>query len=316
MKEIAIVAYSGISLFHLAVPIAIFNDALAQNTPLFNVKVCAEQLGTINSANGLTIDIKETTAAIKQADIIIFPSWLPDIKPSKELIELLLQANQAGKLIVGLCLGAYALAYAGLLDNKRATSHWKYNSDFVNRFPKVSFDSNPLFIESNNIITSAGSAAAIDCCLYMVKRFYGVKIANQVSRIMVSAPERSGGQNQYIEQPILERASDERLAKLIDHILADLSQSYSLTEVASFCSMSVRSFSRHFKQSNGVSFITWLANMRLNHSLALLESSNLAITQISEVAGFSSEQNFRKHFKQKFDTSPNAWRALFKSNNE
>ncbi len=316
MKEIAIVAYSGISLFHLAVPIAIFNDALAQQAPLFNVKVCAEHPGTITSANGLPINITESNAAIKQADIIIFPSWRPEITPSEEMVKLLQQAHQNGKLIVGLCLGAYALAYAGLLDNKQATSHWKYDSDFINRFPKVKFDSNPLFIETDNIITSAGSAAAIDCCLYMVKRFYGVKIANQVARIMVSAPERSGGQNQYIEQPLLTRASDERLAKLTDHILADLSQSYSLGQVANFCSMSVRSFSRHFKQINGISFITWLANMRLNHSLALLESTNLAITKISELAGFSSEQNFRKHFKQKFDTSPNAWRSLFKSAHE
>jgi len=314
--NIALIAFPDISLFHLSVPIAIFSDALEDQKQLFNVRVCAEKPGKIKSASGLNFEVQDTTSIINQADIIIIPSWLPHIVPSKEMINLLQHSHNCGKLIVGLCLGAYALAYSGLLDNIKATSHWKFNDDFITRFPQVKFDTNPLFIDSDNIITSAGSAAAIDCCLYIVKRFYGVKIANQVARIMVSAPERSGGQNQYIEQPLLQRPSDERIAKLVDHILLAISESYSLEQAAIFCSMSVRSFSRHFKLTYGVSFTIWLANMRLNHSLNLLESTNLPIIQISELSGFSSEQNFRKHFKQKFDTTPNTWRGLFKSTSE
>ncbi len=262
--------------------------------------------------NGLNIDIKENTTAIEQADFIIFPSWHLNRQPSKQLFELVTKAHQQRKLFVGLYLGTYALAYMGLLDNKQATSHWKYNADFVSKFPQVNFKSHPLFIEDDNIITSAGSAAAIDCCLYIVKRFYGTTLANKVAQIMVSDPERSGGQNQYIEQPIIERASDERLAKLVDHILENISEQFSLADVANYCSMSVRSFSRHFKQIYSLNFTAWLTNARLNHSQALLESTNLPITQISALAGFSSEQNFRKHFKQHFDTTPNARRLLFK----
>jgi len=184
------------------------------------------------------------------------------------------------------------------------------------KFPMVNFDSNPIYIAQNNVITSAGSAAAIDCCLYIVKHYYGVKKANQIARMMVSSPERSGGQNQYIEQPLIERASDRRMANLTDHILANIAVEYRLAYVASYCSMSVRSFSRYFKTINGLSFTSWLNNIRLNYSLKLLESTNLTITQVSEQSGFSSEQIFRKHFKKQYDTTPKTWRSMFNNVND
>jgi len=316
MINVAIVVYEGISLFHLAVPIAVFKDAIPEQEALFNVKICAETLGKITSSNGLCLIVEEDTAIIQDADIIIFPSWQPDVKPSKLLIEKIINAHNSNKMIVGLCLGSYALAYAGLLDDKRATTHWQAGLNFSQKFPAINFDSNPIYITEDNIITSAGSAAAIDCCLYIVKYYYGVKKANQVARMMVSSPERSGGQNQYIEQPIIEGASDRRMAHLTDHILANITTEYRLADVASYCSMSVRSFSRYFKTTNGLSFMKWLNNIRLNYSLELLESTKLAITQVSAQSGFNSEQIFRKHFKKRYDTTPKAWRSMFKNSND
>jgi transcriptional regulator GlxA family with amidase domain len=216
-------------------------------------------------------------------------------------------------LVAGLCLGAYALAYSGLLDGRRATTHWKFGEDFSVRFPSISCDINPLFIKDENILTSAGSAASIDCCLHIVKQFYGAKIANKIARMMVSSPERSGGQRQYIEHPTLERPKDERIAKLLDHVVANINANYTLAYAADYCVMSIRSFSRNFKSSNGISFTAWLVNTRLNHSLELLESTDLPITHIAEQSGFHSEQVFRKHFKHHFDTSPLAWRNMFRS---
>jgi len=315
MLNVVIVVYSGVSMFHLSVPTAIFNDAALNNEKLFDVKVCAEQKGALSFANGLSFIVEEDFSIIKHADIVIFPSWQPEIPPNERLIKLIKNLSSKNKMIAGLCLGAYALGYSGLLDKKRATTHWKMSEDFPLKFPQVHFESNPLFIVQDNIITSAGSAAAIDCCLYIVKHFYGIKKANHIARIMVSSPERSGGQNQYIEQPIIERASDERLANLIEHIQTNLTDDYSIEWVASYCAMSIRSFSRYFKANQGSSFKLWLNNIRLNRSQELLESTTLSITQVSELAGFSSEQIFRKHFKQRFDTTPNAWRNLFRSKN-
>ena len=313
MINIAIVAYEGISLFHLSVPIAVFKDAIPDQQTLFNVNICAEKKGEIKTGNGLVITIEEDTSIFEQADIIVFPSWDPNETPSEKFVEQIITAYKQKKQIVGLCLGAYALAYTGLLNGKKATTHWKFAADFSTTFPLIHCNSNSLFIDEDNIITSAGSAAAIDCCLHIIKQRYGVKTANQVARIMVSSPERSGGQNQYIEHPVREKASDERMAKLINHVLANISNNYCLADVASYCSMSVRSFSRYFKSKQGISFIPWLTNARLNYSLELLETTELSITQISEHSGFSSEQLFRKHFKQRYDTTPKAWRSIFNS---
>ncbi|AIY66746.1 GlxA family transcriptional regulator [Pseudoalteromonas piratica] len=316
MKEVVIVAFEGISLFHLSVPIAIFADAVLEEKRLFNVRVCSETNGKINSANGLGINIENDPSIIHQADIIIIPSWQPEKVPSPNLIKLLVDAHNNKKLIVGLCLGAYALAYSGLLKGKKATTHWKYGDDFKTKFPQTSCDINPLYLAENNIITSAGSAAAIDCCLYIVRHYYGVKTANKIARVMVSSPERSGGQKQYIENPTIEKPRDERIATLISFVLQNITYNHTLESAAAFCMMSTRSFSRNFKSSNGISFTSWLINLRLNKSLELLESTHFSVTEISERTGFSSEQIFRKHFNKRFDTSPTSWRKLFNSSLE
>lgn len=313
MVNICIVAFEGISLFHLSVPMAIFKDAILDDKNLFNVQVCAEGKEKLNSSCGLSIEVEGNISLIETADVVIIPTWLSEKTPSSSLIEKLKHAHNKQKLVVGLCLGAFAVAYSGLLDGKRATTHWKSGELFASKFPAVHCDINPLYVIEENIITSAGSAAAIDCCLYIVKKYYGVKIANKIARVMVSSPERSGGQNQYIETPLLERPRDERIAKLIDLILANITNNYTLESAADYCLMSVRNFSRQFKAANGITFTAWLVNTRLNYSLEILESTDLSITQVSSQAGFSSEQIFRKHFKQRYDTTPKAWRTMFRS---
>ncbi|WP_191600831.1 GlxA family transcriptional regulator [Marinomonas algicola] len=315
MVEVAIVAFEGISMFHLSVPIAIFRDALLNEQKLFNVRVCSEMGGQVNSADGLGIDIQNDISMINQADIVIVPSWIPDKIPSTSLKRQLVAAHQSNKLIVGLCIGAYAIAHCGVLNGMRATTHWKYGADFAKKFPLITCDINPLFIVERNVITSAGSAAAIDCCLHIVKHYYGVKVANKIARVMVSSPERNGGQNQYIETPTIEKPSDERIAKLVDLILENITDTYTLESVAEYCMMSVRSFSRNFKSSNAISFNAWLINVRLNYSLELLESTSLTVSEISERAGFHSEQIYRKHFIKKYDIPPKAWQKTFKSPN-
>ncbi len=313
MKKIVVVAFPGISIFHLSVPIAIFDDAVSQIGLEVDLKVCAEKSELMPTMNGIVMDIENDISLIDDADIIIFPSWEPNKLPSNQLVKKLISAQQRKKMIVGLCLGTYALAHAGLLNGKRATSHWKFSDDFKERFKAVCFESDPLFIEQENIITSAGTAAALDCCLYIVKKMYGSKVANKVARVMVSPPQRSGGQNQYIEQPVIKKPTDERIANLIMNIHENISESYSVEKAASLCSMSVRSFNRHFKSSNGMSFTAWLTSSRLNYALDLMETTSLSIFQIGEFSGFKSEQIFRKHFKNRMGTTPTAWRNQFRS---
>lgn len=309
--KIALIGFDGISLFHLSIPIAIFHDALAVDSHPYDVRVCSENAKAIVTASGLVVSAQADWSFIGEADVVIFPSWSPGLSVSNVLKRNVQSAVDSDKMVVGLCVGAYALGYMGLLDGQRATSHWRYADDFKRQFPTVTFETNPLFIDSGNIITSAGSAASIDCCLYLMRRLRGHSIANQVARMMVAAPSRQGGQNQFIQQPIPERPKDNRLANFIDHVLHDLTQDFTLAYAAKQCAMSVRSFNRHFQHAYGIGFIQWLIHQRLNASLRLLEESTLSIAQVAEKSGFSSEQIFRKHFKSRFDTLPNQWRKLF-----
>lgn len=311
--QVVVVAFEGISLFHLSVPIAIFSDAQADNR-LFNVRVCASKTGELVSADGLRLFIEYDYAIAHQADILIFPSWQIDQHPTEALKAIIRERVAANRMVVGLCLGAYALAYCDVLNGKQATTHWRYSQDFQSRFPEVLLDCDPLYVVQSQLITSAGTAAAIDCCLFITKQLFGVNNANEVARLMVSAPLRNGGQNQYIKYSVPEpgsRQPDTLIGVLVSKVLADLTRQWSLRAAAEQCAMSERSFSRYFNAQFGVSFTRWLLNMRLNYSLELLEAGSLSIGRVSELAGFSSEQNFRKLFKQSFGVTPQLWKRQF-----
>ena len=311
MKKIAIYCYEGISLFHISVPSAIFTDAFQQQESPFSVSFCADNIGPLTTSCGVSIHIENTIDILTDADILIFPSWNTDKQPSANLLKIINDANQSNKLIVGLCLGAFILAYAGVLNHKSATTHWAYGDLFKQYFPQVNYQEDPLYIQENNVMTSAGTAAAIDCCLNLIKELQGSQMANQVSRMMVSAPQRNGGQKQFISRPILSASSDQRISQFTHHVLNNLSSSYSLEDAAKQCCMSRRSFTRHFQQSFGMGFKEWINQARLTFSQELLESSNFSITQIAEKSGFTTEQNYRKQFKLAYSVSPNEWRKSF-----
>jgi len=313
MINIAVFAFEGISLFHLSVPTTTFNDAYGAEQSPFNIKVCGEQTGEIMTSSGVNIRIDYGLTALAQADILIFPSWLPEHKPSEQLVKIINQANANNKIIVGLCLGTYALAYAGIIEQQKVTTHWAYGDDLTQRFPKINYHEDPLYIQQGNIITSAGTAAAIDCCLYLLKDLQGSKIANHVGRMMVAAPQRHGGQKQFIAKPVLVNSQDQRINTLIEKVLNNLTVNYSLNDAAAHCFMSTRSFSRRFKQYFSMSFVEWLTHARLTHSQHLLESTRLSISQVAEQSGFNTEQNFRKQFKLHYKVLPRDWRNSFNS---
>ena len=316
MLKIAIFAFKDISMFHLSVPIAIFQDAFAGSDSGFDVQVCSYSATEIKTSNGTALNVQHGIELLVKADVLIFPSWNTKELPSKHLLDIVHAAYRHKKVIVGLCLGAYVLAHAGLLDNKEATTHWASGDDFTKRFPQVKYCADPLYIQQDNLLTSAGSAAALDCCLFLLKNLSNSEVANHIARIMVSAPQRSGGQKQYISQPILTTASDMRINKLVEKVLSSPAETVTLVNAATYCAMSARSFSRHFKRHFSMSFSQWLLSVRLKMAQDMLLQSNLSITQIALDCGFSSEQNLRKHFHNSFSTSPAKWRELFATGNK
>ena len=308
---VAVVAFNHFSPFHLSVPCIIFGDLL-HDQKLFDLRIYAYESGKLRSSEGLTVESTLDADELGRADIIIVPSWRdPAEKPDQLLLDALATAYTRGSQIVGLCLGTYVLAHAGLLKNRKASTHWEFEQDFMRRFPDVKLDSNALYVDDDRLITSAGTAAGIDCCLYLVRQRYGSLIANKLARRMVIPPYRDGGQAQFIERPVPISTQDTRINALLDYLRNHLNQSHSLDELAQYSKLSRRTFTRQFYKATGMSVGEWLTAERLQRSQELLESTSLPIDAIAIQAGFQSATSLRQHFRQRFDVTPGEWRKTF-----
>jgi transcriptional regulator GlxA family with amidase domain len=202
--SVAVVAFDGISPFHLSVPCMVFgNDFSAADQPRFKLVVCAEKPGTLRTTSGFGISVHKGLGALAKAQTIVVPSWRDAMeRPPEALLKALQAAHRRGARIVGLCLGAFVLAEAGLLDGRPATTHWALAPAFAARYPQVRLQPDVLYVDDGDVLTSAGTAAGIDCCLHVLRLDYGAEVANRVARRMVVAPQRQGGQAQYVEQPL------------------------------------------------------------------------------------------------------------------
>lgn len=310
--SVAVVATPGVSPFHFSVPLMLFGQAITE-PGLFEVRVCAETPGVVRSSMGFSIDVEHGLEPLRCADIIVIPYWHhPDEKPGQPLLDAICDAWARGAEVVGLCLGAYVLAYAGLLDNRRAATHWEFEQDFRTRFPQVHLDSNSLYTSDERLITSAGTAAGIDCCLNIVRQHYGSSVANHAARRMVVPPYREGGQAQFIEHPVPTNTRDETINTLLDYLRRNLDKPHDLDALARFTSMSRRTFTRHFLKATGVTVGEWLNAQRLQRSQELLETTSASIESVAEIAGFQSPVSFRQSFKARFNVSPSEWRRAFR----
>ena len=206
------------------------------------------------------------------------------------------------------------LAYSGLLDGKSAATHWKYEEDFKSRFPEIHLNTNVLYVDEDGLITSAGTAAGLDCCLYVVREIYGRAFANAIARHMVVSPHREGGQAQFIDRPVPDTSDDSRISRLLEDLRENLSQPHGLDSLAAAVMMSRRTFTRHFQKATGMSVVEWLTAARLHRSQELLELTTHSVDDIAFMAGFLSPVSFRKYFKARFGVSPSTWRKTFQGN--
>lgn len=309
---IAIVAFERISPFHLSAPCVVFGDR-HPGVPPFDFVVCAPQPGRLATTAGFSIVVEHGLEKLLTADTIIVPSWRdPAERAPAALLAALVAAHERGARIVGLCLGAYVLAQAGLLDGRAATTHWAYAEDFARRHPGVRLQPDVLYLEDGRMLTSAGTVAAIDCCLYMLRQQLGGEIANSVARRLVVPPHRQGGQAQFVTQPLPANATDARLSGLLDWVRAHLDQAHTLDSLAARATMSRRTFTRHFRQMTGTTVGAWLLGERLALAQRLLESSCHSVETVSNLAGFGSAVSLRQHFRTAFGVSPVAWRRTFR----
>ena len=310
--RIAVVAFDRITPFHLSVPCLVFGD-LGPGGELYELRVCAAEAGTLTTTAGFALQVEHGLEALAWAQTVIVPSWHdPEERPPQALLEALVTAHARGARLVGLCLGAYVLAEAGLLDGLRATTHWAWANDFAERYPQVTVDADVLYLDDGGLLTSAGTAAGIDCCLHLLRQQHGAELANRVARRLVVPPHRQGGQAQFIEQPLPATSRDDRLAGLLDWVRAHLELPHTLDSLAERALMSRRTFTRHFRQLTGMTVGDWLLAERLALCQRMLESTEQGVEAIATLAGFGSPVSLRHHFGRAFGVSPSAWRQTFR----
>lgn len=312
--RIAVIAFDGITPFHLSVPSLVFGNAHDdQNEPSFSVVVCAIDKGPLRTSAGFTIEVEHDLSILKAADIVIMPSWHDDCRDAPAaLLDALRHAYKRGARMVGLCLGSFPLAEAGLLDGKTATTHWEAADSLATRFPKVKVDRDVLYVATEDVLTSAGVAAGLDCCLHLLRETRGAEIANKVARRLVIAPHRQGGQAQFIERPVPVSNSDNRFSEVLEWVSENLELPHSIDSLAERAAMSRRNFTRHFRQATGTSFKQWLLGQRLTHAQRMLESSDATIELVAQKAGFGTALSLRQHFRSAFRTAPSTYRALYR----
>jgi len=229
------------------------------------------------------------------------------------VLQALRDAHARGAVLVGLCLGAFVLAQAGLLHARRATTHWAYAGELARCYPTVQVDASVLYVQDGNVLTSAGTAAALDCCLHLLRSRAGAAVANHAARMLVLAPHRNGGQAQFIECAVpLQAPRSERMGQLLDALRADLARTPALDAVAAQLHMSRRTFSRQFRATTGMALGPWLLQQRLARAQQLLESTDASLESIAGQCGLGSAQNLRLQFRKVLGLTPQQWRRQFK----
>ena len=312
--RIAVPITDNIPVFEAAVPCAVFGRP-RQDLPApwwYKVVLCSGQDGPVRTAEGLRLDGELGLAELERADTVIVPACanLQD-DPPEQLLEALRAAYARGARIASICTGAFTLAAAGLLDGRRATTHWMHGAELVSRWPAVKLDPNVLYTGDGQIFTSAGECAGLDLCLHLVRLDHGSRIANTLARRLIIPPHRDGGQAQYIDQP-LPVHEPSNLGPVLDWARARLHQQLTIDDLAAEAMMSQRNLLRHFKAHTGTTPLQWLLHERINRASELLETTDETIDRVAQQSGFGTAQSLRIHFVRINQISPHQYRRSFR----
>ncbi|MFF8478162.1 GlxA family transcriptional regulator [Streptomyces sp. NPDC015414] len=317
--RIVVLALDGLLPFELGIPHRIFGRPKdAAGRPLYEVVTCSVRPpGPVATDADFSVHVPHGPEALETADTVIVPASyelgpLYDEGRLTDELAAALARIRPGTRLASICTGVYVLAAAGLLDGRPATTHWADAERFQRLFPKIDVDADVLFIDDGDVLTSAGVAAGIDLCLHMVRRDHGTAVANEVARRTVVPPHRDGGQAQYIERPVPDLLLATTTAARA-WALGRLHEPIQLRDMAAQESMSVRTFTRRFREEVGVSPGQWLTQQRVERARHLLESSELSVDQVARDAGFGTAQSMRQHLQQALGVTPTAYRRTFRT---
>lgn len=307
MHNVVALALPEVVAFDLSIPAQVFGHTDERTRYAFTV--CAPRRGPVPSTTGFTISAGVGLDALRRADTIVVPGYLPTDDPSPEICEALRQAHRRGTRIASVCVGAFAVAAAGLFDGRGATTHWQHSNELQARFPAVDVRPEVLYVDEGSVLSSAGIAAGIDLCLHLVRQDFGAVAAARVSRRMVAALHRSGGQAQFIERPL--PATGPPMADTCAWAQARLEQPLTVAALADHAGYSARSFTRRFTDEVGISPLRWLTAQRVLEARRLLESTSLPVEEIAQRCGLGTAANLRVHFARETATTPTAYRSAY-----
>lgn len=312
--QVAALVYDGLCTFEFGVAYEIFGlprPEMGENWYRFSA--CGIEDGPLRAAGGLSVQVDHDLDSLAEADLIIVPGWRGIAAPvPAPLIAALQEASRRGARVMSLCSGVAVLAAAGLLAGRKATTHWRYVDAIAARYPDITVDADVLYVDEDAVLTAAGSAAAIDLCLHVVRRDFGPEAANSVARRLVVPPHREGGQAQYIEAPVLRQREGARLGPLLEWMRERLCEEQPIAMLAARAGMSTRTFQRRFEATTGMAPGEWLLAERLRCARDLLEKEMaISLDDVAVASGFGSLATMRHHFRERLAVSPSDYRKRF-----
>lgn len=311
LQSVACIAVPQMAPFEFGVICEVFGiDRTEQGGPTFDFHVVAAEPGPIPTKLGFDVVVHEDLEFARHADLVAVPAALIDTPPDERVLDVLRQAVARGAWVLSVCSGAFTLGHAGVLDGRRATTHWMYTDKMAAMFPKTEVDPDVLFVQDGKVVTGAGTAAGIDAALHIVRTELGASAANIVARRMVVPPQRDGGQSQFIQTPVPECHSDS-FAKVTEWMLEHLDQELTVDLLARKALMSPRTFARRFRAETGTTPNAWLNRQRLLRAQQLLEETSLTLEEIARETGFGAAAVMRHHFLKVLQTTPTQYRRLF-----
>jgi transcriptional regulator GlxA family with amidase domain len=318
VHTIAVLALPDVVAFDLSMPVEVFGRAESPDgTPGYRIVVCGSapevDAGYMRIATDHGLDV------LASADTVMVPGR-NDVStpPPSEVLDALRDAHSAGARVASICSGAFTLADAGLLDGRRATTHWVATEAFRARYPRVRLEPDVLYVDDGDVLTSAGASAGLDLCLHMVQRDLGASAAAQAARLAVAPLHRTGGQAQFIVRNLatatIAHATGRRteLDEVLEWIEQEAHRDLALGDIAAHASVSIRTLNRRFQSETGQTPIQWLAGVRVRHAQQLLETTDLGVERIGREVGFTSSANFREQFRRLAGVSPQGYRSTFR----
>ncbi|MGK5520593.1 helix-turn-helix domain-containing protein [Micromonospora sp. URMC 107] len=311
MGTVALAVTDGMLHFELSLAYEVFgSDLTGLADPWYRLTVCgpaAVRVGRFLLEPDCGLD------QLAHADTVIVPGWVDvDEDPPADLVDAVRAAHEAGARVASLCTGAFVLAAAGLLDGRRATTHWAHTEALAARHPRVEVDPDVLYVDDGSVLTSAGKAAAMDLCLHLVRLDHGAAVANTLARRLVVPPHRAGGQAQFVTAPVPAR-DDHPLAALFSWAIERLDRPLTVEDLARQANMSSRNLGRHFRSVAGTTPLRWLLTQRIRHAQELLETTGDSIDAVAAATGMGTAATLRRHFNRTVGVPPETYRRTFRS---